>query len=139
MIIEELGEADENAATTLWEENGLTRPWNDPSTDFHRAREGSTSAVLGLRDDDELAGTVMVGFDGHRGWIYYLAVTPLRQRQGLGIILMTAAEEWLRVKGAAKVQLMVRSENADALGFYQQINYEEEPVVVLSRWLDTER
>jgi hypothetical protein len=139
MVIEELSEADENAATMLWEETGLTRPWNDPATDFHRAREGSTSAVLGLRDDGEIVGTVMVGFDGHHGWIYYLAVTPRRQRQGLGTVLMIAAEGWLRAKGAAKVQLMVRSENTDALGFYQQIDYEEARVVVLSRWLDPDR
>ena len=91
--------------------------------------------MLGLRDDDELVGTVMVGFDGHRGWVYYLAVSPLRQRQGLGAILMTGTEEWLRAKGAAKVQ----SENEGALGFYRQIDYEEAPVAVLSRWLDTKR
>jgi len=139
MMIEELSEADENAATTLWAETGLTRAWNDAATDFHRARDGSTSAVLGLRDDGEIVGTVMVGFDGHRGWIYYLAVMPQRQRQGLGRVLMSAAEGWLQAKGASKVQLMVRSENEDALGFYQRIDYEEAPVVVLSRWLDIKR
>jgi hypothetical protein len=74
MIIEELSEAEENVATTLWQESGLTRSWNDPATDFHRTQEWSTSAVLGLRDDGGIVGTVMVGFDGHRGWIYYLAV-----------------------------------------------------------------
>jgi len=138
MTIEELSEVEENVTTALWEEAGLTRAWNDPATDFHRAREGSTSAVLGLRDDGEIVGTVMVGFDGHRGWIYYLAVSSRRRRQGLGRALMTAAEEWLRAKGAAKVQLMVRKENEGALDFYQRIAYEESPVVVLSRWLGTE-
>jgi ribosomal protein S18 acetylase RimI-like enzyme len=95
--------------------------------------------VLGLRDDDELVGTVMVGFDGHRGWIYYLAVTPRRRGQGFGKVLMNAAESWLGAKGARKVQLMVRSDNEEALGFYQRIKYERAPVVVLSRWLDIER
>jgi len=138
MVVQELGPDDEMAATTLWAAVGLTRPWNDPATDFRSAIEGSTSAVLGLRDDDDLVGTVMVGFDGHRGWIYYLAVATTRQRQGLGRILMTAAEDWLRINGAAKVQLMVRRENDVALGFYQEIAYEESPVIVLARWLDAD-
>jgi hypothetical protein len=78
MNVEELGVADENAVTTLWAETGLTRPWNDPPRDFRQAVEGPTSAVLGLREESELVGTVMVGFDGHRGWIYFFAVKTQR-------------------------------------------------------------
>ncbi|HUY17307.1 MAG TPA: GNAT family acetyltransferase [Acidimicrobiales bacterium] len=139
MIIEELTEADVSAATALWDEAELTRPWNDAATDFRRALKGPTSAVLGLRDDGEIVGTVMVGFDGHRGWVYYLAVTPQRRGHGLGRVLMNAAEDWLGAKGAVKVQLMIRSENQSALGFYQQLKYQAAPVEVLSRWLDVKR
>ncbi len=78
MNVEELGEADENEVTTLWAETGLTRPWSYSARDFRQAVEGPTSAVLGLREESELVGTVMVGFDGHRGWIYFLAVKTQR-------------------------------------------------------------
>jgi ribosomal protein S18 acetylase RimI-like enzyme len=137
MNIEEMSGADELAVTSLWEEGGLTRQWNDPQVDFQRAVQGSASVVLGLRDDGEIIGTVMVGFDGHRGWVYYLAVKAPRQREGLGRLLMTAAEAWLQAMGATKIQLMVRSENAAAVSFYERISYKEEPVVVLSHWLNT--
>jgi hypothetical protein len=73
-----VGEADENEVTTLWAETGLTRPWSYSARDFRQAVEGPTSAVLGLREESELVGTVMVGFDGHRGWIYFLAVKTQR-------------------------------------------------------------
>ncbi|HEV3268787.1 MAG TPA: GNAT family acetyltransferase [Acidimicrobiales bacterium] len=136
MHTEELTEDDVTAVTALWTEAGLTRPWNDPEADFQRAVDGSTSAVLGLRDVDDVVGTVMVGFDGHRGWVYYLAVQARYRREGLGRLLMTAAEEWLGAKGATKVQLMIRRENATALGFYERLAYEEESVIVVSRWLD---
>ena len=137
MFVEELSEADRVAAIALWAEAALTRPWNDAEADFQRAVQGSTSVVLGLRDDGEIIGTVMVGFDGHRGWVYYLAVKAPRHREGLGRLLMTAAEDWLRAMGATKIQLMVRRENATAVSFYERISYKEEPVVVLSRWLNT--
>ena len=78
----------------------------------------------------------MVGHDGHRGWVYYLAVAETHQRVGLGSELMRAAEEWLRTRGAVKVQLMVRSENESALEFYGRVGYESNDVQVLSRWLE---
>jgi ribosomal protein S18 acetylase RimI-like enzyme len=134
-MIEELSEDDASAAASLWEEVGLTRPWNDPITDFHRARSGETSAVLGCRKDGELIGTVMVGHDGHRGWVYYLAVRSLEQRSGLGAALMKAGEEWLSERGAVKVQLMVRHSNDGVISFYQELGYEESDVVVLAKWL----
>jgi ribosomal protein S18 acetylase RimI-like enzyme len=135
MEVLELSERDEASVIALWEEVGLTRPWNDPSEDFLRAVDGATSAVLGLKEDGQLSGTVMVGNDGHRGWVYYLAVNERLRQQGRGRILMTAAEEWLRERGAVKVQLMVRTENAPMLGFYQATGYERSDVQVLSRWL----
>src|SRR5262249_54570623 len=79
MAVEVLTNDDRVAAAELWAAVELTRPWNDPLVDFDRAIEGPTSTVLGLRDDGNIVGTVMVGHDGHRGWIYYLAVSPDRQ------------------------------------------------------------
>ncbi len=78
----------------------------------------------------------MVGHDGHRGWIYYLAVEKAHQREGIGSELMKAAEDWLRTLGAVKVQLMVRCDNVSALNFYSNIDYEVSDVNVLSKWLE---
>jgi ribosomal protein S18 acetylase RimI-like enzyme len=91
---------DAAAVIALWQECGLTRPWNDPAADFALAVPGPASCVLVARDDGGLAGSVMTGFDGHRGWVYYLAVAPDRQRGGLGRALMAAAEAWLRARRA---------------------------------------
>jgi ribosomal protein S18 acetylase RimI-like enzyme len=135
MNVRELTAADRDAATALWAEAGLTRPWNDPTRDFDRALNGTTSAVLGAGGARELAATVMVGHDGHRGWVYYLAVTPEKRRCGLGRLMMQEAEEWLRDRGAVKLQLMVRDGNAEALGFYRRIGYEVAAVTVHARWL----
>jgi ribosomal protein S18 acetylase RimI-like enzyme len=135
MIVEELTAQDRWAAAGLWRQVDLTRPWNDPAADFDRALDGPTSTVLGVRHEGALVGTAMVGHDGHRGWVYYLAVSPAYQRSGLGTDLMTAAEAWLRRTGAVKLQLMVRHSNRDAVGFYQRLGYEDAGVTVLSTWL----
>jgi ribosomal protein S18 acetylase RimI-like enzyme len=135
--IRELTELDASSVTALWTETGLTRPWNDPTKDFLRAVDGPTSAVLGLEQGGELIGTVVVGHDGHRGWVYYLAVKTTYQRQGVGSELMGAAEKWLRAIGAVKVQLMVRSDNESARHFYDKFGYETSDVNVLSRWLES--
>ena len=120
----------------LWHAVGVTRPWNDPLTDFERALAGPASTVLGVRADGSVIGTVMVGHDGHRGWVYYLAVAPSVRLQGLGTRLMAAAEEWLRASGAVKAQLMVRRTNRDVRRFYATLGYEPSDVEVLARWLE---
>jgi len=126
---------DEAAVIALWEACGLTRPWNDPAADFQCAVGGPASAVLLLREGEALAASVMVGCDGHRGWIYYLVVAPERRRQGLGRAMMEAAEAWLRARGAPKIQLMVREDNEAALGFYAALGLERQQVVTLGRFL----
>ena len=119
----------------LWEACGLTRPWNDAAADFARAVAGPASAVLLLREEGALAAGVMVGCDGHRGWVYYLAVAPERWRSGLGRRMMDAAEAWLRARGAPKIQLMVREDNKAALGFYEALGLERQKVVTLGKFL----
>lgn len=130
-------------AVALWREAGLTRPWNDPEADCRRALDGHGSTVLCLltgeacrgTDPGRVQGTVMVGHDGHRGWIYYLAVVAERRGQGLGERLVRAAEDWLRVRGIPKLMLMVRRENEAVRAFYDRLGYAEQEVVTLGRFL----
>ncbi|TDE97695.1 GNAT family acetyltransferase [Occultella glacieicola] len=128
-------DADSERIIELWQACGLTRPWNDPATDLGQARAGETSAVLVLQTPDGVTGTVMVGFDGHRGWVYYLAVDPGRRGLGHGRDLMVAAEAWLLGAGARKVQLMVRAGN-DVTGFYEALGYTDQRTRVFGRRLE---
>lgn len=127
--------ADQAAVIALWHACGLTRPWNDPVHDFTRALEGATSTVLVAEGEGGPAGSVMIGDDGHRGWVYYLAVAESARRTGLGRALMAAAEDWLRARGCPKIQLMVRDGNVEALGFYAALGLEPQGVVTLGRFL----
>lgn len=135
MRISDLRATDFAAATALWVQAGLTRPWNPPELDLQRALQGETSTVLGCFDDEALVGTVMVGHDGHRGWVYYLAVDEARRGTGLGKHLMDAAEQWLRERGAVKVQLMIRSTNTAVADFYAHLGYEDADVQVRAKRL----
>jgi ribosomal protein S18 acetylase RimI-like enzyme len=135
MLIRDLTPGDTDAALALWARAGLVRPWNPPELDLRRALEGETSTVLGAFGDRGLAGTVMVGNDGHRGWVYYLAVEEDERGAGLGRTLMGAAEGWLRDRGVVKAQLMVRSTNTAVLGFYDRLGYEDADVRVRAKWL----
>jgi len=107
-------------------------------SDFTNAVENSTSDVLLLTKVDTLIATIMVGYDGHRGWVYYLAVHPDHRRKGLGKRMMDAAEDWLLERGAPKIQLMVRSDNADVIAFYEALGLARQDVVTLGRRLDGE-
>lgn len=126
---------DRPAVLALWEACGLTRPWNPPEGDLDRALAGPSSAVLVAEDNGAIQGSVMVGDDGHRGWVYYLSVDPAARKSGLGRRLMAAAEAWLTARGVRKLELMVREANHATLGFYGALGYQREPVHVLSTWL----
>ncbi|MGJ9424804.1 GNAT family acetyltransferase [Nesterenkonia halotolerans] len=127
-----------DAAVALWQQTGLTRPWNDPHEDCRRALAGAESTVLAAVDArHRLLGTVMLGQDGHRGWIYYTAVEKSLQGGGIGKRLLTAAEDWLRDRGVPKLMLMVRQENAEVQQFYRGMGYTDQDTVVLGRWLDS--
>lgn len=119
----------------LWEAAGLTRPWNDPRADFDLALATATSAVLLAEQEGAIIGSVMVGFDGHRGWVYFLASASESRLQGIGRRLMCAAEEWLAAIGSPKIQLMVRGDNAAARGFYDALGYELQDVVTIGKRL----
>tara|TARA_R110000868_G_scaffold3200_10_gene21138 strand:- start:1081 stop:1557 length:477 start_codon:yes stop_codon:yes gene_type:complete len=129
-------EADTEALVALWDACGLTRAWNDPRKDIEFARGGAASDVLVGELEGEVVASVMVGHDGHRGAVYYVAVAPERQGTGLGRAVMAAAEDWLKARGVWKLNLMVRTGNEVALGFYEGLGYEESEVVVMAKRLD---
>ncbi|QLD12710.1 GNAT family acetyltransferase [Microbacterium oleivorans] len=119
--------ADEDVVVALWHEVGLTRPWNDPRADIRRKLVVQPELFLVAVDDGgegEVVGTVMAGYDGHRGWLYYLASAPTRRGRGIGRLLVAEAERLLAAQGCPKVQLMVRPENAGVRAFYAALGYE---------------
>jgi ribosomal protein S18 acetylase RimI-like enzyme len=129
-------DGDVEAIGALWRACGLWRPWNDPVRDIAFCRAAADAELFVAEANDRLAGTVMCGHDGHRGWVYYLAVDPTVQRQGLGRRLMRHAERWLRRRGAPKCQLMVRNGNRPVEAFYRALGYERSDVFVMERFLD---
>jgi ribosomal protein S18 acetylase RimI-like enzyme len=135
VVTTELDARHIDAAVALWEQAGLARPWNDARADFARAVDGPASAVLGGFDGGDLVATAMVGHDGHRGWVYYLAVAPAARGNGHGTAMMAACEEWLRDRGVPKLNLMVRGTNAVAHGFYDALGYGDDDVRVRSKRL----
>lgn len=141
VTVGELDRSDIDQAVQLWQRCGLTRPWNDPQADAVRALDGPSSTILAARTGDARAGTevvatAMVGTDGHRGWVHYVAVAEEHRRLGLGRQIMTAAEQWLADHGAPKVQLMVRSSNAAVVDFYAAQGYVDQECLVLGKFLD---
>ena len=136
LAIADIVDADIAPVIALWQACGLTRPWNDPTSDIALARRGTNSTVLIGRENGAIVATAMVGHDGHRGWVYYVASDPNRRGKGYGRAIMNAAEDWLRAAGMAKLQLLVRRENAGVAAFYQSLGYEEAQTVMLAKWLD---
>lgn len=130
------GDGDIEAIDALWRACGLWRPWNDPLKDIAFCRASADAELFVAADGDRLVGTVMCGHDGHRGWVYYLAVDPGLQRQGLGRRLMRHAEGWLRRRGAPKCQLMIRHGNRAVEAFYEGLGYSHSGVFVMERFLD---
>ena len=129
-------DADVPAVIALWQRCGLTRPWNDPTSDIAFARRGPNSTILVGCHENNIAATALVGHDGHRGWVYYVAVDPKHQRRDFGRAIMAAAEDWLRATGVEKVMLMVRPDNTNVRAFYDRLGYEPQERVIYAKWLD---
>ena len=136
LSIAPIEDADVAAVIALWQRCDLTRPWNDPAADIAMARRGTNATVLVGRDSDGIAASVLVGHDGHRGWVYYVSVDPERRGKGYGRDIMNAAEDWLRGLGIEKLQLMVRAGNAKVQAFYETLDYQEQARVIYAKWLD---
>ena len=135
MQIREFAPEDEAAVVDLWNKCDLIRPWNDPRKDIARKLRVRPDLFLVGLIDGQIVASVMAGYEGHRGWLNYLAVDPDRRHRGLGRILVTEAEKRLKAAGCPKVSLQVRRSNADAIEFYRRIGYEVDDVVSMGKRL----
>jgi ribosomal protein S18 acetylase RimI-like enzyme len=132
---------DESAVIALWSECGLTRAWNDPKKDIARKLTVQPEWFLVGVDDatgeggDKLIASAMFGYDGHRGWVNYLAVSPTWQRRGYARQMMALGEALLIAAGCPKLNLQLRTSNADALNFYEHIGYSRDDTVSMGKRL----
>lgn len=128
---------DEPCIAALWQACNLVTGYNDPSKDFHFARAKENSEILvGLDAEQVIVGSVMVGHDGHRGWLYYVAADPKHRSRDIGRSMVEAAEQWLKNKGVVKVMLLVRETNTQVTGFYEHLGFETVPRIVMQKWLE---
>ncbi|MFG0252156.1 MAG: GNAT family acetyltransferase [Phycisphaerales bacterium JB038] len=128
-------DADEAAVIALWRACDLVVPWNDPKADIERKRQVQRDLFLVGTLEGKIVACVMAGYEGHRGWINYLAVDPAHRRRGLGRLLMERAEDLLRQRGCPKINLQVREHNADVIAFYESLGYRNDHVVSLGKRL----
>jgi ribosomal protein S18 acetylase RimI-like enzyme len=127
--------ADEADVIGLWRECELVVPWNNPQTDIARKTEDSPHLFFVGRIDGQLVASCMAGYDGHRGWIYFLAVRKAHRRKGLATRMVRHVESKLIELGCPKLELMVRNSNTSVISFYRNIGFDPDPVMVLSRRL----
>jgi ribosomal protein S18 acetylase RimI-like enzyme len=126
---------DEAAVIALWRSTGLTQPSNDPHRDIERKRTVQHELFLVAEQHGKIVGSVMAGYDGHRGWINYLAVDPSVQRQGVGRALVNEVERLLARLGCPKLNLQVRRENPAVLQFYERLGFRVEDRVSFGKRL----
>jgi ribosomal protein S18 acetylase RimI-like enzyme len=126
---------DESAVLRLWELCGLTRPWNDPREDIARKLAEHPELFLVGLVDGRLVATAMGGYEGHRGWVNYLAVAPESRGRSAGRQLMEEVERLLTALGCPKLSLLVRRGNEGVLAFYRELGYAEDDVVAMGKRL----
>ena len=126
---------DERAVIDLWQRCELVVPWNDPARDIRRKLAVQRELFLVAEEEGRIVGSVMGGYDGHRGWVNYLAVHPSMRRHGLGRALMDAVESALEPYGCAKINLQVRLSNPGAVAFYEAIGFRRDDVIGLGKRL----
>ena len=126
---------DKKQVIALWKECGLSVPWNDPEKDIERKVMDSPELFLVGELEGKLIAVCMAGYDGHRGWIYYLGVKPELQKKGYAQQIVEYAEQKLIEIGCPKINLMVRKTNQGVIEFYKAVGYQDDPVVVLSKRL----
>ncbi|MBX3747059.1 MAG: GNAT family acetyltransferase [Verrucomicrobiae bacterium] len=136
MVIRPFDPDDEEDVVRLWQRCDLVRPWNDPRKDIRRKLEVRPDLFLVGTVDNKIAATVMLGYEGHRGWINYLAVDPDHQRHGYGRALMAEAERLLRAAGCPKINLQIRATNQGVIEFYRRLGYAVDDVVSMGKRLE---
>ena len=119
----------------VWRRCGLVVPWNDPHVDIQRKLERRDDLFLVAVDDGEVVGTVMAGYEGHRGWLNYLAVHPARRGEGLGRALVEQAERRLRALGCPKINLQIRTSNREVAEFYRALGFSVDDVISMGKRL----
>jgi ribosomal protein S18 acetylase RimI-like enzyme len=139
MIVRPFQPEDADAVVGLWRRCDLTRPTNDPHKDIERKLRVRPDLFLVGVLDGKIVSCVMAGYEGHRGWLNYLAVDPDRQREGLGKAMVAEAEARLRAIGCPKVNLQVRTSNKAAIAFYERLGYSLDDVVSLGKRLEIDR
>lgn len=127
---------DESAVIALWQECGLVRPGNDPKKDIQRKLKVQPEMFLVGLVDGDIIGSAMAGYEGHRGWINYLAVAPAHRRRGYARQLMNEAERLLRECGCPKINLQVRTTNHAVIEFYKRIGFTVDDVVSFGKRLE---
>jgi ribosomal protein S18 acetylase RimI-like enzyme len=128
--------SDELAVILLWEKCDLLRPWNDPHKDIRRKLEIQPEMFIVGFSNQELVATAMAGYEGHRGWVNYLAVAPEHQGKGFGRAIMAEAEKLLGRMGCPKLNVQVRGANTAAVEFYRRLGYRIEDVVSLGKRIE---
>ncbi|WFC62954.1 GNAT family acetyltransferase [Pseudomonas sp. REST10] len=135
MLIRPFQPSDEAAVVDLWQRCDLTRPWNDPYKDIQRKLQVQPELFLVGEIDGSLVASAMAGYEGHRGWVNYLAVCPQQRQRGLARQLMAHIETLLLAMGCPKLSLQVRDTNAAALAFYERLGYQVDASVSLGKRL----
>ncbi|WP_017347701.1 GNAT family acetyltransferase [Pantoea sp. A4] len=139
MEIRAFRQEDFEEVITLWERCDLLRPWNDPEMDIERKMRHDPDLFLVVEIGGEVVGTLMGGYDGHRGSAYYLGVHPGYRGRGFANALMNRLEKKLIARGCPKINLMVRAENDQVIAFYEKLDYEEETSVAFGKRLIEDR
>ncbi len=135
LVVRPYAAGDEAEVVALWRRCDLVVPWNDPHADVQRKLEFQPELFLVGTLAGRVVASVMAGYDGHRGWLNYLAVAPDLQRQGIGRRIMAAAEAALRQLGCAKINLQVRSSNPNVVAFYERLAYAVEDRISMGKRL----
>jgi ribosomal protein S18 acetylase RimI-like enzyme len=135
MYIRPFSTFDQEAVIALWRGCGLTRPWNNPAKDIERKLKVNPELFLVGIIDGGVVATAMAGYEGHRGWVNYLAVDPVYQRQGLGRQMMLKVEELLLGLGCPKINIQIRTDNAAAMAFYRALGFKKDEAVSMGKRL----
>ena len=135
LVIRSYQSQDEAAVIELWLQCNLVVPQNNPERDIKRKLQVSPAWFLVGTLDGKVVATCMAGYEGHRGWINYLAVSPQHRRKGIGRRIMEDAEKRLKSAGCPKINLQVRETNREVILFYERIGYTKDPVVSMGKRL----
>ena len=133
MKIRTFCETDTEGVVALWKRCSLTVSWNNPVKDIARKLSVQAELFIVAEQDSRIIGSAMGGYDGHRGWLYYLAVDPDYRRQKTGTLLVQEVEKRIEGCGCPKINLMVRTTNETVCSFYKNLGYTVDDVAVLGK------